>query len=128
MVHDPEMADLLENFAAEHPDAVIRHGGEIFVAAEAVSALIAEAEHRGVGILGMEGFLIDGEDVYPSLDRIADFSAGSGSPRSVTESIALAREVLSSSWRLPPGPADQMHPKATGRHMIAVVTADSAID
>jgi hypothetical protein len=114
--------DVLEEFARQHPDAVIELG-EIFVSAEAMVELIGEAEGRGVGVLGLEGFLIDGADVYPSLDRIADFSTLHGSVEFVAQSAARARELLTGPWALRPGPANQMHAEAKGRYMIAVCLA-----
>jgi hypothetical protein len=110
------MNDLLADFAAAHPGDVIRRGGEIFLAAEAVPGLIDEAGRQGVKVLGLEGFLISGEQVYPALSRIADFSAD---PARL--SAARARELLTGPWATPPTPADQMHPEAAGRYMIAVV-------
>jgi len=52
---------------------VEKRGGETFIAAEVLTELLDEAERRGVGILGLEGFII-GDATYPSLSRIADFS------------------------------------------------------
>jgi hypothetical protein len=65
---------LIQDFAKDQSDAVVTVGGETFVAAEANPDLVDQAEHHGVGILGLEGFLIDGSTVYPALSRIADFS------------------------------------------------------
>lgn len=122
MGQDPDMTDVLKEFARSHPEAVVELG-DIFVRADAAIELIDQAERRGVGILGLEGFLID-EDIYPSLDRIADFSSLGDASEFVTKSAARARELLNGPWRLPPGPANQMHSEATGQHMIVVCFAD----
>jgi hypothetical protein len=110
------MNDLLADFTAAHPGDVIRRGGEIFLAAEAVTGLIDEAERHGVKVLGLEGFLVSDGQVYPALSRIANFSAD---PAQL--SAARSRDLLSGPWASPPTPADQMHPEAAGRYMIAVV-------
>jgi hypothetical protein len=55
---------LIDDYAAAEPDAVIRRGGESFVAASAAPGLIDRAERRGVAILGLEGFLINDNAVY----------------------------------------------------------------
>ena len=91
-------------------------GGEAFVAAEAMDDLLARAESRGVQVLGLEGFLINGEAVFPALSRIADFSW-----MTPPEAMERARSLLSGPWAPPPRADDQMHREASGRYMIAVV-------
>jgi hypothetical protein len=107
---------VLDDFAAARPEAVLRHGNEWLVAAEAAPDLVAEANRRGVKVLGLEGFLIDGDATYPALTRIADFS---GDPPEVANRRALA--LLAGDWSSPPTSLDQMSSVASGRHMIAVV-------
>jgi hypothetical protein len=100
-----------------------RRGGEIFVAASAAGDLINEAESSGIGILGMEGFII-GEATYPALSRIADFSGGDNQrrPDFVAWSCRQARQLISGPWRsAPDGNVDQIHPHAAGRYMISFV-------
>jgi hypothetical protein len=128
MVHYSRVTHLLEDFASAHPDLVVQQPGDTFVAADTVIDLIDEAERRGVGILGLEGFLLNDGDVYPSLDRIADFSVLARSSNFVEKSAAKARELLAGPWHAAPTPSEQMHPAATGRHMVVVVFDESVID
>jgi hypothetical protein len=67
-------------------------------------------------VLGIKGFLISDQNVYPTLSRIADLSGHTG-----PESITRARALLAGRWASPPTPADRMHPAATGSHVITVV-------
>jgi hypothetical protein len=108
--------DLITDFAQARPGDVICHSGETYIKAEAVADLLDQAERHGSTVLGLEGFLISERTVYPALSRVADFSGDSG-----PESIAHARALLAGPWALPPTPADQMHPAATGSHVITVV-------
>ena len=69
------MGQVLENFAERWPSEVVHRGGETLVAAEVALELLDEARRQRIQSSGLEGFLIDGEAVYPALSRIADFSA-----------------------------------------------------
>lgn len=114
---------LIEDFADRNPHWAEKRGGEVFVAASAAVDLISEAESSGIGILGMEGFIV-GEATYPALSRIADFSLDDNSrrPDFVAWSCRAARQLISGPWRsAPAGDADQVHADAEGRHMIAFV-------
>ena len=111
------MPSLLDDFADRHDEAVVRRGGEIFVAVEVMDEFISEVERRGVRILGLEGFLIADDATYPSLDRIADFSDEHDAGRSAR----WARELIHGDWRAPPRPGDAMHSAASGRYMLVVV-------
>lgn len=111
--------NLMTDFAETQPGDVIRHGGETYIKAEAVTDLLGQAEGQGLTVLGMEGFLVSGQNVYPALSRIADFSGNTG-----PESIARARALLAGPWASPPTSADQMHPAATGTHVITVVLSE----
>jgi len=113
------VAGLLEQFAIAHPGGVTRRGGETFVEAELVVLLVDEAQRRGIAILGLEGFLIDDESVYPSLSHVADFSGAEPE-----EAWAAARALLAGPWSSPPAPDDQINSSARGRYMLAVVLAD----
>jgi hypothetical protein len=117
--------NLIAEFARRNPHLVDNRGGEIFVAASAALDLINEAESSGIGILGMEGFVV-GEATYPALSRIADFSVDSTNrPDFVAWSCREARELILGAWRsAPAGTADQIHPEAAGRHMISFVLDD----
>jgi len=114
---------LIADFAKRNPHLAEIRGGEIFVAASAALDLIDEAESSGMGILGMEGFIV-GEATYPALSRIADFSMDGNNrrPDFVAWSCREARRLILGPWRpAPAGNADQIHPDAAGRHMIAFV-------
>jgi hypothetical protein len=120
---------LIEDFADRNPDLAERRGGEIYVDASAASDLINEAESSGIGILGMEGFII-GEATYSALSRIADFSTDGNDrrPDFVAWSCREARQLILGPWRsAPAGRADQTHPDAVGRHMIAFVLDDQPV-
>jgi len=95
---------LVDRFAAEQTASVVRRSGEIFIDAAACVELIDEAERGGVRVLGLEGFLVDDESVFPALSRVADFSAESG----VATTWERARALLTGPWRTPPTPGDQM--------------------
>jgi len=111
--------DLVADFAESRPGDVFRRGSETYIKAEAIPDLLDRAEGQGLTVLGLEGFLISGQHVYPALSRVADFSGHPG-----PESIAGARALLDGPWALPPTQADQMHPAATGSHVIAVVLSN----
>jgi len=117
-----------EDFARRHPHDVEKRGGSTYIAVDVAGDFIDRAEHHGIGILGMDAFLI-GEFTYPALGRIADFSIGGNDSRSdfVVWSCGQARALLAGPWHSPPaGVADQMHPDAAGRYMIAfILTARS---
>jgi hypothetical protein len=108
---------LHDDLARRRPDAVVRRGGETFVEIDAADELISEAERQGIRILGVEGFLVAEDGVYPGLSRVADFS-GVGDAQ---QSAALARELVLGAWRTPPTAADQMSEAANGRHMLPIV-------
>jgi hypothetical protein len=115
-----------EDFARRHPNGVEKRGGSILIAVDVAREFINEAEHQGIGIIGMDGFLI-GEFTYPALGRIADFATAGNDARSdfVAWSCGQARALLAGPWRSPPaGEADQMHPEAAGRYMIDFVLTD----
>jgi hypothetical protein len=117
---------LLEDFAKRNPHLVEKRGREIFIDASAAGDLINEAESSRVGILGIEGFII-GDATYPALSRIADFSMDDNNrrPDFVAWSCREARRLISGPWESPPaGNADQIHPDAAGRHMVAFVLDD----
>jgi hypothetical protein len=95
----------------------VRRGGETFLEIDTADELISDAERQGIRILGLEGFLIAEDCVYPALSRVADFS----DVADAQQSAALARELVLGAWRTPPTPADQMSEEANGRHMLAIV-------
>ncbi len=117
---------MIEDFAARNPHSAEKRGGEIFVDASAAGDLINEAESSGIGILGMEGFII-GEATYPALSRIADLSMDDNNrrPDFVAWSCREARALILGPWRSAPvGSADQIHPHAAGRYMVAFTLDD----
>jgi hypothetical protein len=65
----------------------------------------------------MEGFVVGGVSVYPSMSRIADWSALE-EPESAYDH---ARGLLIGSWVTIP---DDLHSEAEGRYMIDLVVAD----
>ena len=113
------VADLIEAFAAQRPDDVVRLGGETFLSLGATLDLIAEAERQGVRLLGLEAFLVSEHGVYPALSRIADYSTDAAS-----DAIADARHRLEGAWASAPSAEDQMRSDASGRYMLTVVLAE----
>jgi hypothetical protein len=113
------MGRILDDYASTHSDAVIRRGGETFVAAERADEVITEAERQGVRVLGLEGFLISDSAVYPAPGRIADLSNAS-----LKAAARAARDLLAGGWATPPMTSDQMHSDGVGRHMLAIVLDD----
>ncbi|MGH9231366.1 MAG: hypothetical protein ACRD07_22000, partial [Acidimicrobiales bacterium] len=105
------MTTLYDEFARRRPEAVVRRGGETFVGIDAADEFISEAERQGIRILGLEGFLIADDGVYPALSRLAD----SSDVTDAQQSAALARELILGPWRTPPTPVDQM----SERHVAA---------
>jgi hypothetical protein len=117
-----------DDFAQRHPNGVEKRGGSTFIAVEIAGDFIAEADRRGIGIIGMDGFLIS-EYTYPALGRIADFAIdGNDSPPGfVAWSCRRARALLAGPWASPPTPAlDQMKPEAVGRYMIDFTLTDTS--
>jgi hypothetical protein len=102
------MSRLMADFAAGRAGDVIRRGGETFLDAAAVPDLLDQAEQRSVKVLGLEGFLISGQHVYPALSRIADFSADT-----VPASISRARALLAGPWASPPTATHHHQPRQT---------------
>lgn len=111
--------ELMAQLTLVHKGDIIYRGGEAFIAAEVVPTLLDQAQEQGLKVLGMEGFLVTSQHVYPALRRIADFSGDS-----VATSTIRARALLHGSWAEPPTEADQLHPSATGRHMITVLLGE----
>jgi hypothetical protein len=75
-----------------------------------------------VKVLGLEGFLVRDDSVYPALSRIANFSADSA-----TDADHRARYLLAGPCAAPPTAVDQMHSGASGRYMLAVALGDRLI-
>jgi hypothetical protein len=113
-------------FMRRHPNSVEKRGGSTFIAVDIAGDFIAEAERKGIGIIGMDGFLIS-EFTYPALGRIADFATDGNDSRPdfVAWSCRQARALLAGRWASPPTPAlDQMNPEAVGRYMIDFTLTD----
>jgi hypothetical protein len=108
---------LLDEFAQQRPEAVVHRGGETFVDIDAAEDLLNEAERRRIRVLGLEGFLVAEDGVYPACGRIADLSE----VVDAQQSASLARDLVRGSWRTLPTAADEMSAEARGRHMLTVV-------
>ncbi|WP_374545013.1 hypothetical protein [Rhodoblastus sp.] len=57
--------------------------------------LLDLCEHIGVGVLGIEGFILSDQGLIPQMDFIADFSRIYSSPDFEAESVRLSRKFLS---------------------------------
>jgi hypothetical protein len=113
------MSSVKSEFALAHHEDVYQSSGVLFIAFERVGDLIDEAERNEIGVLGFDGFLVDGTAVYPSISRLSDYS---DLPKN--ETWRRAREDLAGEWRFPPTIEDQMHPEAKGRYMIDVTLSE----
>jgi hypothetical protein len=92
-------------------------GGEVWVRYEHAGAAIDLAEQASVRLLGMEGFLVGGGNVYPSMSRITDYSAAADPGTA----YAAARALLAGAWVSFP---DDLHGDAKGDYMIDLVVAE----
>ncbi len=111
----------ISDFATRNSNDVLAKDSEIFIAADIAAAFINEVESRGIGILGIDGFIV-GDSVYPSLSRIADFSTllENNQANFVKQSCQAARQLLSGEWKnAPQGTKDQIHTRAAGRYMFS---------
>ena len=108
---------IVEEFAKRRPEAVVLRGGTTLIEHESVGEIIDEAERRGLRILGLEGFLIDDDGTYPSLERLWDFSECNDR----VELASASRALLEGPWSDPPRPGHGMSARAHGRSMVAIV-------
>jgi hypothetical protein len=115
--HHALVRTLLDEFAQQRPEAVVHRGGETFVDIDAVEDLLNEAERRSIRVLGLEGFLVADDGVYPAFGRIADLSE----VVDAQQSASLARDLVRGTWRTLPTAADEIGAEARGRHMLTVV-------
>lgn len=106
---------LVDEVETRYPAAIVRRGGVTFLEPFAAAELVELAVERGVRVLGLEGFLVADDAVYPSSERLADFSEAS--PH---DAISAARTLIITTWAHPPSPGDQMAERAMGRHMLVV--------
>jgi hypothetical protein len=102
---------LLQRFAGCHESP----GGEVWVKAEDALSAVALAAKEGFRLLGLEGFIVGPEGVFPAMSRIADFSADASA------GLAIAQNLLRGEWSRPP---TDVHPAASGLYMIDVCVAD----
>lgn len=105
--------ELLARFAGCHTTS----GGEVWVRYEDARAALDLAQERGLPLLGMEGFVVGYENVYPSMSRIADYS----SLEAPGFAYDQARTLLAGLWATIP---DDLHSEAEGHYMIDLVVAD----
>jgi hypothetical protein len=90
-------------------------GGEVWVRyADALEA-VDLADRMGIRLLGMEGFLVDGTDVFPAMSRIADFGDADAATAQTT-----ARSLLTGTWAEPP---HDVHSDAKGEYLIDLAVA-----
>lgn len=117
------MNDFTDHLAAQFPEAHFRSGLLVFFDANVALEIVDHVEAANLAILGIDGFMINELRVYPSLDRVADFSRlhGPDNATFVSRSCDAARALLQGDWAEPPTahPAGQMRPGGEGgRHMI----------
>lgn len=110
---------MLDRLVEGRDDEVVRRGGETFVTPGLAIDVIDQAAALGVKPLGLEGFLVSDEAVYPAMSRIADASSVPDS-----EAASWLRSLLTGPWATAPAPSDQIHGDATGRHMVVVVLGE----
>jgi hypothetical protein len=95
----------------------ITSGGEVWVRYEDAVAALDLARERGLPLLGMEGFVVGDVRVYPSMSRIADYSALE-EPETAYDH---ARALLIGPWATIP---DDLHSEAEGHYVIDLVVTD----
>jgi hypothetical protein len=93
-----------------------RPGGEVWVRHADAVAAVDLAQELGLHLLGMEGFLVGETGVYPSMSRIADYSA----PGFVGNPYDHAKAQLTGGWADVP---DDLHDDAEGDYLIDLVVA-----
>jgi hypothetical protein len=78
----------------------VQHGTELYFEIDAAPEVVAFCDQQGIAIVGMEGFLLKEDGLYPLLDHIADFSAVRASTRAefVSSCNRNAERVLA-AWR-----------------------------
>jgi len=79
--------------------SVKRIGGLELIAASDAEGFIRAARARGVVILGIEGFRIQGSGVSPDMDAIADFSTLADDNEGAAKSLQAADRFLSGASR-----------------------------
>lgn len=110
------MGQLLEDLIKGCEAETVRRGAETFLEPALAAKVIRAAAAAGIRTLGLEGFLVDEDWVYPALSRIAD-----ASNLSATEAAHRLLGLLEGDWADAPTASDQLHGDAMGRHMVVVV-------
>jgi hypothetical protein len=90
--------DPIERLAQATGIELVRRGGEEYVQVEDALRLLAEALKQGVGVLGVEGFNVDGQWLIPDIGTIVSFEmiVGPDSSRRRTEAaMALVKDLAS---------------------------------
>lgn len=120
------MADLIAWFGQRHPGEVIvcKAGG--FVSAPYATEFVNAAERTGVGILSIEGFLVEAGGVaYPVEGRHRDLLDLDqlDCETFVGSSCGAARQILAGVWASDPTPdqTSSLHADVTYRHMIRFI-------
>jgi hypothetical protein len=73
--------------------AIQRVGGLVLVPADDVGRLLDALEHRGVRVLGAEGFRLRGREVRPDMDAILDISDVADLHESIREARSFVEDV-----------------------------------
>lgn len=87
--------------------------GEVWVRQEDALEAVEIAHELGLRVLGLEGFIVGGANVFPAMSRVADFSH-----RDLEWAADAARALLGGEWSTPPVDVD---PSAAGDYLIEVV-------
>ncbi len=88
------MEEIIDKLAEGAGIRVIRMGGLELVRFEDAESLVLEAKRQGYGILGVDGFNLVENDIYPDLDAIADFSKNMNDQSFAARSWAWALEFI----------------------------------
>jgi hypothetical protein len=96
---EPDPSDeILVRLAKEARIELLPMGGEKYVPVSAAPQLLDLALREGIGVLGIEGFNVDGKYLVPDIGTIVSFEkiVGLESSRRRTEAaIALVKELAS---------------------------------
>ncbi len=125
------MTAFVDRVVAEFSGAIYQSHNETFVDASAALKVVNLARVANVTILGIEGFMVKEPIVFPSFDRLVDFSRRMESDHiaGVHRSCSEAIDLLTTSWQVPPAgaPKGQMHSDAVGgRYMFVFVFGEDS--
>jgi hypothetical protein len=86
------MGSIIRSVANDERVPIMYRSGLDLVSASDMPVILAALGRKGLRVLGIEGFALDGAAIIPDMMAIADFS----SPRSADQSVADAHSFIAS--------------------------------